>query len=268
MAWPDGPLLGLDFETTGVDPTSDLPVQFALVLSMRGGARRVLSSLVDPGRDVPAGATAVHGISTEMAKGGMAIPEAAQVLHGWLRRAAACCIPVVAMNASFDLTIAECLFRRACLPPLRFELVLDPLVMDRHLDGFRPGKRRLENLCAEYGVQLGRAHDAACDATAAVSLVRALAMRWAAVGGLDPALLTLRQASWHRTWAENFDLWCRTQGRAGLEDCDFSWPIRLPRRAPRRRPTHLVPGKALGAAERLRRAVQVAPPVLPGFFTP
>ena len=31
MTWNEGPLLGFDLETTGVNPYSDLPVQVALV---------------------------------------------------------------------------------------------------------------------------------------------------------------------------------------------------------------------------------------------
>ena len=51
MAWRDGPLLGFDLETTGIDTKADLPVQVALVWTE---ADRVVTAdtwLVNPGRD-------------------------------------------------------------------------------------------------------------------------------------------------------------------------------------------------------------------------
>ena len=67
-AWPTGELLGLDFETTGVDRFNDVPVSYALVSVVEGIVIRSWSGLIDPGRDIPPGATAVHGISTERAR--------------------------------------------------------------------------------------------------------------------------------------------------------------------------------------------------------
>ena len=68
MAWCDGPLLGFDLETTGIDTTRDLPVQVALVWTTADGVLKADTFLVDPGRDIPAEAIAIHGITTERAR--------------------------------------------------------------------------------------------------------------------------------------------------------------------------------------------------------
>jgi DNA polymerase-3 subunit epsilon len=68
MAWRDGPLLGFDLETTGIDTKRDVPVQVALVWTE---ADRVVTAdtwLVNPGRDIPDEAIAIHGISSERAR--------------------------------------------------------------------------------------------------------------------------------------------------------------------------------------------------------
>ena len=64
-AWVAGEVLGFDFETTGVDRFNYVPVSYVLVHAVDGVVDTSWSGLVDPGRDIPEGATAVHGISTE-----------------------------------------------------------------------------------------------------------------------------------------------------------------------------------------------------------
>ena len=66
--WPTGEVLGLDFETTGIDRFNDVPVSYALVSVVEGIVVRSWSGLIDPGREIPPEATAVHGISTERAR--------------------------------------------------------------------------------------------------------------------------------------------------------------------------------------------------------
>ena len=107
--------------------------------------------IVDPGREVPPGAEAIHGISTQRARDeGCPLDEAAAVLHAALGKAQADNEPVVVMNASFDITIAATLFRSFALAPIEWRAVVDPLVIDRKVDNFRPGRRRLDALCEIY----------------------------------------------------------------------------------------------------------------------
>jgi DNA polymerase-3 subunit epsilon len=227
MAWCDSPLVGLDFETTGVDPLSDLPVQVAIVWSDGRGNDATAAWLIDPEREIPEEAQAVHGISTERARSeGRSLTWTAQEIHRQLDTAARENVPVVAMNASFDATIAECLFERAGLPSLSWRLVIDPLVIDRQMDRFRRGKRRLDALCELYGITLEGAHDAGHDAVAAVALARAIGRRWPEAAGFDPEELTVLQRAWHGEWARNFDDWCQRDGRPGLSPGEYRWPVR------------------------------------------
>ena len=76
-SWATGEVLGLDFETTGIDRFNDVPVSYALVSVDRGILVRSWSGVIDPGREIPVEATAVHGISTEQARDeGMPLREA------------------------------------------------------------------------------------------------------------------------------------------------------------------------------------------------
>jgi DNA polymerase-3 subunit epsilon len=227
MAWRDGPLLGFDLETTGIDTKRDVPVQVALVWTE---ADRVVTAdtwLVNPGRDIPDEAIAIHGISSERARlEGCSLGEATLRIHSAVRRAAVEGVPVVAMNASFDVSIAEGLFATFRLPALSWHALLDPLVMDRHVDRLREGKRRLDALCDHYGVRLRQAHDARSDAEAAVALARCIGVKYRECGDCDPEVLTRRQAQWHEEWALDHDSSCRSEGLPGLEPEEFSWPCR------------------------------------------
>lgn len=230
LAWTEAVLLGFDLETTGADPLRDLPVQVALVWAHPDGVLESTDFLVDPGVEVPPEATAVHGITTaQVRRHGVGLEEATVRLHAALRRAEREETPVVAMNAAFDVTIATRLFRDEGLSPLGWTRVLDPLVMDRHLDRYRRGSRKLTALCSHYGVALEGAHDAASDARAAVELVRVLGRRFPEVGRLGATELTRLHALWHREWATGYDGWRRGRGLQGLGEGEFVWPVRGPR---------------------------------------
>ena len=227
MTWNEGPLLGFDLETTGVDPHSDLPVQVALVSWEPCGASNREVFLVDPGREVPADAEAIHGISTLRARrDGCPLEEATATVHRALVKAQAAHIPVVAMNASFDITISAMLFRRFGLEPLAWEALVDPLVIDRKVDPHRFGNRRLDALCETYGVVLANPHDAGDDADATVALVRVIAERYPEIASCEIGDLTRFQADWYRVWALEYDSECRENGRLGLEPEEFCWPLR------------------------------------------
>jgi DNA polymerase-3 subunit epsilon len=227
MTWQSGRLLGFDLETTGIDTRKDVPVQVALVWTEPDAVVRSDTWLVDPGRDIPDEAIAIHGITTERARSeGCSLGETAERIHSALRRAAGADVPVVAMNANFDVSIAERLFAAYDLPALAWHTLLDPLVMDRHVDRHREGTRCLEALCRQYWVRLERPHDAECDAEAAVALARRIGVRFDECGGFGPEELTILQATWHEEWATDYDMWCRGQGLPGLEAAEFTWPCR------------------------------------------
>jgi DNA polymerase-3 subunit epsilon len=227
MGWREGPLLGFDLETTGVDTSRDVPVQVALIWTLPHEVLSADSFLVDPGREIPVEAVAIHGISTERARAeGRSLEETAVRLHVAIADAAAAGVPLVAMNANFDVTIAEGLFERFGLPSIEWGALVDPLVLDRHVDRYRKGKRCLDALCTHYRIRLRNAHDAGADAEAAVSLARRIAYRFRECGDLTAAELTLEQAGWHEEWAIRQDEWQRSQGLPGLRPEEFCWPCR------------------------------------------
>jgi DNA polymerase-3 subunit epsilon len=135
------------------------------------------------------------------------------------------------MNAPFDLTLLDRELRRHRASSLSRYLqnaplyVLDPRVLDKHLDRYRKGRRTLTDLCAQYGVDLDGAHDAAADATAALEVVRAVGRRFASrVERLSPAELHTLQAVWHAAQARGLQAWFARNGSE--EAVNPAWPLR------------------------------------------
>lgn len=169
MNWTARTWCGFDLETTGVDPERDRIVS----------AAGVTRWLADPGVEIPAGATGIHGITTEAARtAGRPAAEVVTEITAALIAAAEAGLPLVVMNAPFDLTMAEREAERygvASLFSSAVPLVLDPRILDRRADRYRPGGRTLGNLCRTYKVAHGGAHDAAADAVAACAVTAAVA---------------------------------------------------------------------------------------------
>ncbi|MER5912065.1 3'-5' exonuclease [Streptomyces sp. NPDC001982] len=231
--WYEGPLAAFDTETTGVDVETDRIVSAAVVVQDAPGTRpRVSRWLVNPGVPVPEAATAVHGLTEEhlQRNGRWPAPvmyEIAEELaeHTAMHR------PLVVMNAPFDLTLLDRELRRHRASSLDqwFQSaplqVLDPRVLDKHLDRYRKGRRTLTDLCAHYGVTLDGAHEAAADALAALDVVRALGRRFATrLERLTPAELHTLQTTWHAAQARGLQAWF---ARSGSEEAvNQDWPLR------------------------------------------
>ncbi len=237
MTWLDRPMVGFDTETTGVDTSTDRIVT-AAVITREGadGTPGVRTWLIDPGVEIPERATQVHGITTEMArangqKPAEALEEIATLLASAMRSGA----PVVAFNASYDITILENELQRHSLPTLAQRLggreasikpIVDPLVLDRHLDRYRRGKRKLIDICAQYGVQVDAdsLHAADADVIATLDVVHAMARAFPELGKVDLADLHSQQIEAHRVWAENFRAWLTSKGTT--DDLpSVNWPL-------------------------------------------
>ncbi len=229
-AWVAGEVLGFDFETTGVDRFNDVPVSYALVHAVDGVVDTSWSGLVDPGRDIPEGATAVHGISTERARAeGMPPDQAIGLVLDAVVSASRRGVPLVGMKLDYDLTILDTqakswfgsgLADRGWCGP-----VLDAVVIDRHFDRWRRGRRTLGALCDHYGVELANAHDATADAIASLRVVFAMAGRYGTLrlGALGE--LHASQVRWHRQWARGYDVWRTGQGLIPIDPRDYMWPV-------------------------------------------
>lgn len=233
MAWHRELLIGFDLETTGTDPYEARIVTGAVIEVRDGHVLGRREWLADPGVEIPADAVAVHGISSERASAegrpaDLVVDAMADVLVAYWKSG----VPVVAYNAAFDLTLLSAELRRHGLPSLRDRLggtdpapVIDPYTIDRWADRYRRGKRNLEAVCAEYGVELKSAHDAASDALAAARLAGVIAVRHPKVAALGPAELHRRQIEWYAQWAADFQDFLRRKGEADAI-VDGRWPLR------------------------------------------
>ncbi len=217
-----------DLETTGVDVTADRVVTAHVgLLGADGAVVRAQSWLADPGVDIPAGATAVHGITTAHARahGRPGADVVAEVVAA-LRQLLDAGIPVVAYNAPYDFSLLKYeALRHGVEPLLAPAPVIDPLVLDKTYDRYRKGKRTLEVVAAHYAVTLEGAHDAAADAVAAGRVAQALAGRFALPA--DAAELHTQQIGWARAQAESLTEYFIKVGRLEPDGVlDGSWPIR------------------------------------------
>ncbi|WKX73418.1 exonuclease domain-containing protein [Streptomyces sp. XD-27] len=231
--WFEGPLAAFDTETTGVDVEQDRIVSAALVVQrVPGGVPEVMRWLVSPGVPVPEAASAIHGLTDDHLQrhGRWPAPVMEEVARA-LAEQSLRGTPLVVMNAPFDLTLLDRELKRHRNRSLAAYLstsslcVLDPRVLDKHLDRYRKGRRTLADLCAHYAVDLLDAHDAAADAVAALEVVRAVGRRFAArLEGLSPAELHTRQAVWYAAQARGLQAWFARNGSD--ETCDPAWPLR------------------------------------------
>jgi DNA polymerase III epsilon subunit-like protein len=169
MTWHTGRMAGFDIESTGPDPLTARIVTACIVQC--GGDQPVDTANwltnVD-GEEIPDGAAAIHGITTERAhKEGAPLAEAVAEITAGLTQAILSGIPIVAMNARYDLTLLDREAARFGLDPLPAGPVIDPFVIDKQVDRYRSGKRNLTALCQHYRVRLDAAHSADADAVAA-----------------------------------------------------------------------------------------------------
>lgn len=195
MSWISDPFLCLDVETTGVDPFEDRIVQVAAVMvGAQGQTSYSYSTIVDPGVEVPAEAALIHGISTSRAmaegvKPAEALSQVAELIFDHGHR------PVVMFNARFDwpMLMAEAERHGVDFPVIA--PVLDPYLIDRMVDRYRTGGRKLTAVCRHYEVPLTdeEAHGALADAIAAGRVMHQIIERYPAIAEHTLAGVFLRQ---------------------------------------------------------------------------
>lgn len=218
--WWTRTLPSLDFETTGPDPRTAVPVSVALVFARPEGGgdhQRDYCTLVDPGVPIPPAATEVHGVTDADVRGAPTVLQVAEQLAHRLRTAFAAepQAPLIVYNAPYDLTLlTRILIAHHCKLWDGHAAVVDPLVLDRKLDKWRKGSRRLADVAAHYGVPLGEhAHGAQDDAHAAAIVARRIAIRWptADVHELSLPKLRANQRRWYGEWRDQANAyWART----------------------------------------------------------
>jgi DNA polymerase-3 subunit epsilon len=176
--WTDARLLGFDLETTSVDPEAARVVSVACVAVGGGLETDGWHEIVDPGVEIPEEATGVHGITTERARAeGLPLVVVLPRILASFREAQAGGWPVVMHNARYDLTVLDRELRRGGMAEqaaiVEEVLVVDPIIIDRHLDRYRPKRvasHSLEDACRVWNAPLDGVHDATFDALAACRL--------------------------------------------------------------------------------------------------
>lgn len=234
--WEEMACLAFDLETTGVSPLEDQIVTAALVEVHPGQGRPTTTRyVVDPGVEISEGATAVHGYTRQRAAAeathtvDQALFEVAGRIALWLGKGR----PLVLMNAAFDLTMLEVECRRHGVDGLIARMgslskvapVVDVFVLDKYADPYRKGGRKLEQMCATYGVRHTGAHDAAGDALAVARLwPRIVAKHPTKFRGQTLGGLHTGQIGWRKAQCDGLRAYF---DRVGTEHdgIDTGWPL-------------------------------------------
>jgi DNA polymerase-3 subunit epsilon len=162
-------IMVFDTETTGVNiEEARIVTAFIGIMDSAGQMIERYSWIINPGIEIPTEASDVHGVTTERARaeGRTDIGKALFEIATKLDYADRWNIPLVVMNAPFDLSLMDRELRRHCnYKHFRApKVVLDPLVLDKHVDKYRRGKRQLTFLADNYNVPVEEnAHDAEAD---------------------------------------------------------------------------------------------------------
>lgn len=151
----------LDTETTGLDPLQGhrLVEIGCIELVNRIPSGQVFHRYVNPQRDIPAEAFAVHGLSLDFLKDKPRFAEIVDELIDFIGEA-----PLVAHNAQFDLGFINAELERAGRAAVGRERLVDTLLLARRRHP--GGPNRLDDLCARYGIDNSRRtkHGALLDA--------------------------------------------------------------------------------------------------------
>lgn len=254
MTWRTGPWAAFDLETTGISVDDDRIVTACIARVDTTGQHKpaVRTALANPGIDIPEQATEVHGITTEHARqhGAPAAEVVAQVSDA-LMAAVFEGLPIVGFNLQYDITLLDRETRRHGLEPFGDRLTaacataIDGFVLDKYVDPFRKGSRKLVAMCEHYGVRLDGAHDSHQDALAAARVAyrmgqyagagvahltgqagmkRDVAQRLAGLASLETAALHALQVKAKADQAASFISYLKRQGKP-FDDVRGEWPL-------------------------------------------
>jgi len=225
--WSDT-LAVFDTETTGLDTRhARIVTCFLGIIGPDGEVQEAHSWLADPGVEIPEQASAVHGVTTEMAREqGRRAPDVVREIGETVGGYLASGLPVVAYNAVYDFSILHHEMVRYDLAPLADPRpIIDPLVIDRAVDTYRKGKRTLGMAAAHYLVALDDSHQADADAIAAGRVAQAIIRQHTDSISGDAQWLHDQQIEWARAWAENYQKFRRGSGDPSFV-ASGAWPVR------------------------------------------
>lgn len=227
--WHRGPLGAFDLETTGTNVFEDRIVTATFIeIDTTTGVTREHEWLINPGVEIPEGATRVHGVTTEHAREhGRPPAEAIAEINARIKAAQDKGIPVVGFNVSYDFSLlhAESVRHGQRMPQLT--RVVDPAVIDKEIDRYRRGSKKLTDVAAHYGVRLDNAHTSSADAMAAARVAWVMAERHPQLQ-IPLEELHAKQQRWKAGQAAGLQTYFRsTKGDQAITVAP-QWPLQLP----------------------------------------
>lgn len=238
------PVAGFDTETTGVDVENDRIVSAAIVLlDSNGEVATSTTWVINPGIPIPDEAAAIHGMTTEwvLEHGDDDAAGSIQTLAEELTHLAEAGYPIVVYNAPYDLTLLDREIRRhevgivgdiGGVGGIWWDMprIIDPLVIDKAMDKYRPGKRTLTALAEHiHGITFeGQAHGAVADATTAGRIAQRM-LNHDLLRGRQLDLLTTQQVEWFAAQSADFARYLERQGNADrAATVNRIWPYFTP----------------------------------------
>ena len=235
MSWHLGRMAAFDLETTAADPEQARIVTACIVQLGGKQPAQAANWVANPGVEIPEEAAKIHGYTTDRARAeGRPAAEVVEEITAALGQVLAHGIPIVAMNARYDLTVLDRECRRHGLETLVDRYVddviwpvIDPFVIDKKVDRYRRGSRTLTALCEHYQVKLDGAHDSASDAIAAARVAWRLGSTLPELAAMGLEELHHAQMEWAREQAEGLrEYFAKTPGKQHLADTVQSeWPL-------------------------------------------
>ena len=225
--------VGFDIESTGINPMSDRIVTFSVISQDDDMVQTLYEWTIDPGVDIPQGASDVHGVTTEMAQRDgrppkEVLPEILAVLNYELQFEDAV---LTAYNCPFDLTMLREEYKRHGIIPedstyvedlVAYVGIIDPLVIDKSVNKYRRGSRKLIDVAEHHGFSLTNAHNSTADVEATIFLADKFLTMFKDKATVEQ-LMEL-QAVAKAEQAESLSEYFKKQGREDWE-VDGSWPI-------------------------------------------
>lgn len=189
--------------------------------------------VVNPGVSISKRASDIHGITNERAQSEGIDPAAsADRCADIIASAAKDGIGCVIYNADFDLGILKFELARYGLPNIserlgrKFIEVIDPLVLDKVLDPYRKGSRKLENVAEHYGIPvLGEYHHASTDAMIASEIAANLFEKYDIIRNMNCEELYEFQKQYSAANMEQYNAWALKNGKPTRSSKWFSVKI-------------------------------------------
>jgi DNA polymerase-3 subunit epsilon len=250
-------MLALDTETTGIDIETVRIVSASAILVGGSDGREARNWLTDvDGQDIPEGATAVHGITTDHARAhGIPAKGAVEDIVTVVSECVTAGTPIVGHNVVYDISLLDREARRhlGCGLADAFDIsrmrVLDTSVLDKHVLPRRrrisptQGPRQLITLAQVYSLDWDEeaAHGSEYDALMAARILYRIGslvempradrpefefgkfQQFDQLAGMDVDALHAAQVGWAREQAEGLEQFFRQKDENAY--VERAWPL-------------------------------------------